>query len=120
MEERADKLKEIFRNARQVDQSRQSDFDFLEAAFTVLIEEVRTVAKPEAFRQSRGPAALIDRKKLSVLLGISERSISDLQNDGMPCLRFGRCVKFDYEKVLEWAAKRPERRRGTSKLRVVG
>ncbi len=119
MEDRSDKLKEIFRNARQVDQSRQSGFfDSLEAAFSALIEEVRTAARGSD-KSSQGHTALIDRKELSHRLGISERSISDLQNDGMPCLRFGRCVKFDYEKVLEWATKRPDRRRGKSKLRMV-
>ncbi len=119
MADRTDKLKEIFRNARQADRlGRSGLYDFLEAALTALIEEVRAVVR-ETGCSSRGPAALLDRKQLAALLGISERSISDLQNDGMPCLRFGRCVKFDYEKILEWAAKRPDRRRGKSKLRMV-
>jgi len=63
---------------------------------------------------------IIDRKELAERLGVSVRTISNLQNEGLPTIqRFGRRILFDYEDVLTWAKDKEIKGRRKNKLRVV-
>lgn len=99
---------------------------FIEDVFSQLEVAIRTLeAGPTVAHESNRisklekPVGLIDRKQLAKLLGISERSICDLQNEGMPCHRFGRSVRFDHEEVLRWCQDRSKKQSRNRKLRVV-
>jgi hypothetical protein len=47
---------------------------------------------------------IIDKKELAARFGVSTRTISNLQNEGLPTInRFGSRVLFDFEDVLMWA-----------------
>ena len=46
---------------------------------------------------------LLNKKELAERLGVSVRTISNLQIEGLPTVNFGKKrVQFNYEKVLAW------------------
>jgi predicted DNA-binding transcriptional regulator AlpA len=90
----------------------------VEAALRTL-ESDPTVNRRNQIAASGKPVGLVDRKHLATLLGISERSICDLQNEGLPCHRFGRSVRFDHQEVLRWCQDRSKKHSRNRKLRVV-
>lgn len=63
---------------------------------------------------------LLNKKQIAERLGVSERTISNLQNEGLPVVPFGRKrVQFNYEKVLIWLEGREIKKRRKTNLRVV-
>lgn len=74
---------------------------------------------PNATIQPIIDRGLINKTQLSERLGISTRTISDLMTDGLPFVKFGKRVQFDYADVLTWAKQRNARVSGKSRLRVV-
>ena len=83
------------------------------------IEDVTDSPGLSQTRHADKPIGLVDRKRLAELLGISQRSISDLLNDGLPCIRLNRSVRFDYEEVLVWFHNSKKERDRKRRLRVV-
>jgi predicted DNA-binding transcriptional regulator AlpA len=98
---------------------------FIDDAFCQVSVAIRTLeagsssSQISETRNADKPIGLVDRKRLAELLGISQRSISDLLNEGLPCIRLNRSVRFDYERVLAWCEKRNEKVNRNRKLRVV-
>ena len=94
-------------------------FSQVEAAIKTLETGHTEAPQPNRMLGLDKPAGLVDRKRLAKLLGISERSICDLQNEGLPCHRFGRSVRFDHEEVLRWCQDRNKKQSRNRKLPVV-
>jgi excisionase family DNA binding protein len=62
---------------------------------------------------------LLNKKELAERLGVSVRTISSLQKEGLPTVQFGKKrVQFNYDKVLAWLEREVEISRKT-KLCVV-
>ena len=62
---------------------------------------------------------LLNKSELADRLGICARTIGELQTEGMPTVKFGKRVLFDYEDILEWAKNRHIKKRRKTNLRVV-
>jgi len=62
---------------------------------------------------------LLTKKELAECWKVSERTISNLQTEGLPTVPFGTSIRFDYEECLTWAKDRRIKGRGKTKLRVV-
>lgn len=114
-------------NAAQVKILKQFVHRFAELAGETLtaFAEVQTEEKQvsiatESRRAARPERNLINKKELAARLGISVRTVSELQTEGLPSVILGkRRIQFDYEAVLIWAKDRKIKGRGKSKLRAV-
>lgn len=94
-------------------------FSQVETAIKTLETETAPARHTEQISEFEKPIGLVGRKQLAKLLGISERSICDLQNEGLPCHRLGRSVRFDYEEVLRWCQAENKKKSRVRRLRVV-
>ncbi len=84
-----------------------------------LVECEKPIEKvlPQTAKQEK---RFLNIKELAERFGVSERTISNLQNEGLPTIRkFGDRVLFDFEDVLIWAKDKEIKGRRTTKLRVV-
>lgn len=120
----SEKARDLGELLRKVQEGQQALTDAYFARIEQLIRSfVSPSNEPPAVRAvgnvaGQANGGLVDRKQLAALLGISERTVSDLQNEGMPFHRFGRSVRFGFDEVIEWSKGRRIRRRN-SKARVV-
>lgn len=113
-------LTEIFNYVSEVERPRSECLlAGIEAVFRAFAQDNQTVVRVAIQNQPERQTGLVNRKGLAGLLGIAERTISDLQNEGMPCHRFGKSVRYEYQEVLAWSKNRKIRSRGKSKLRMV-
>ena len=62
---------------------------------------------------------LLNKEDIADRLGVSERMISELQTEGLPTVKIGRRVLFDFEDVLDWMKNRVVKKRRKNNLRVV-
>ena len=90
-------------------------FEVIETAVTAMVDD-EDCRRPTPAQSPEHQ--LLSRALLAKRLGISSRTISELLSEGLPCVRFGKRVQFDYEDVVAWAKARtvtcPKRR-----LRIV-
>lgn len=49
---------------------------------------------------------LITTKELSSLLKVTRQTIGNWRREGMPFMKFGTTVRFDYDEVIEWLKER--------------
>jgi hypothetical protein len=61
----------------------------------------------------------VSRKELASVVGLSVRTISELQAGGLPVIRTGRRVIFDLEEAVAWIKEGGTRGRKRPGLRVV-
>ena len=45
---------------------------------------------------------LMSKKRLAKVLSISERKIDEDKKKGMPHVKLGTAVRYDFEKVMKW------------------
>lgn len=115
--EKAQRLILIFRQIREVMKNTIDDIEAIaENALMIFVDgsEQKKVSASVAI-ESR----LFNQKELAAKLGISTRTVSNLQNEGMPKIKLGDRVVFDYEEVLNWAKGRKLKSRRNNNLRVV-
>lgn len=116
--EQAKKLGLIFRQVRDVVKNSIDDLaDIAENALSVFVESENTTRRelPPVINENR----LLDKTELAERLGISVRKVSDLQTEGLPTVKLGKSVRFDYDEVLIWAKDRKIKSRRKNNLRVV-
>ncbi len=91
------------------------------AAFVELGPEEKQVSiATERQRAARPERKLLNKKEIAERLGVSVRTVSELQTEGMPTVALGkRRIQFDFEDILIWAKGRKIKGRGKTKLRVV-
>ena len=90
-------------------------FDLSERLFSALV----STDSQETIGQNLIPTKrIMNKKELAEFLGISSRLLSDLQNEGLPIVQFGKRILFDVEDVLEWG-KGKKRKFQKSKSSVV-
>lgn len=116
--EKAEKLCMIF---RQVCEVLKDALDNLEAiaenALTIFVDDEsdrKTLPLSVAFENR-----LLNKKEIAERLGVSVRTISDLQNEGLPIVRLRKRILFDYKEVLIWAKEKDLKSHRKNKLRVV-
>lgn len=51
---------------------------------------------------------LLTTEKLSEILKVSRITIYNWRKKGLPCIKIGRTVRFDLEKVMEWIESKNE------------
>ena len=51
---------------------------------------------------------LLNKPQLAERTGYSVSFIDKQMRRGLPCIRIGRTVRFEYEKVLDWLHKRSQ------------
>lgn len=73
-----------------------------------LAELVRAEVAASLQGGHQAPPALIDKRALAFELGVSERSVDRLREQGLPTVRVLDAVRFDLENVLRWLADRDE------------
>lgn len=44
----------------------------------------------------------LTKSELATILNVTERSISNMLNDGMPAMRYKKILRFDLDKVKKW------------------
>ena len=69
--------------------------------------DLRTSASQSA--AGNVPRLLLDRPALAHAVGLSQRTIANLiklDDDPLPCVRFGRAVRFDPRDVQDWINRR--------------
>lgn len=120
--DQAKALRIVLRDFRACEKERVDRcFDLAEEALSILVnDELSARSGTAVFADAAGgEVRLLTKSKLAERLGISTRTISELMTEGLPCVRFGKRVQFDYDDVLSWAKGRkiPIARR--TKLRVV-
>lgn len=100
---------------------RQSLFKIAEVfseTLTVFVEKeekpIQTFSRP-AIHENR----LLNQKQLAERLNVSARTISNLQNEGLPTVKLGKRILFNYDDVLIWAKDKEIKGRRKTKLRVV-
>lgn len=114
-------------NAAQVKILKQFVHRFAELADETLTafvelepEEKQVSIATERQRAARPERKLLNKKEIAERLGVSVRTVSELQTEGMPTVALGtRRIQFDFEDVLIWAKGRKIKGRGKRKLRVV-
>ena len=45
---------------------------------------------------------VMTKKELATFLKVTERTVDRIRNDGLPCFKIGKCIRFEKEKVLKW------------------
>jgi excisionase family DNA binding protein len=75
---------------------------------------IQTFSRP-AIQENR----LLNQKQLAERLNVSARTISNLQNEGLPTVKLGKRILFDYDDVLIWAKDKEIKGRRKSNLSVV-
>ena len=89
-----------------------------ERALSVFVENEEMSSKnplPKVAIEKR----LLNKTELARRLGVSVRTVNNLQNDGLPSVKLRKRVLFDYEKVLTWTEEREIGESRKNKLRVV-
>lgn len=116
--EQVQKLSLIFRQVRDVVKHSVDDItELAENALTVFSENESTnTAKLLLSPQEN---ELLTKKELARRWKVSERTISNLQAEGLPPVPFGKSIRFDYEEVLTWAKEKGTKNYRKNKLRVV-
>lgn len=116
--EQAQKLRLIVRRMRDVVKHSIDELtELAEAALTVFVEDKVTSRKilPPVQNENR----LLNKKEIAQRLGVSVRTISHLQTEGLPTQKIGKRVLFNYEKVLLWLEGKKIKSRRKNNLRVV-
>ena len=49
---------------------------------------------------------LVTTKQLCDRLKVTRQAIQNWRNEGMPFIKYGKLVRFEYEKVIEWLENR--------------
>ena len=116
--EKAKKLILVFRQMRDVV---KDSIDNLEA----IAENALMILVDEQTKQKSLPSSvaiesrLLSKKEVAERLGVSVRMVSDLQTDGLPIVKLGKRVLFDYHEVLTWAKEKEIKNRRKNNFRVV-
>ena len=113
-------FQDAFRNVREAEMRRADDLIRLfEGMFTAIVEDVRTTIRAEFMEMPAASDRLLLKKEIAERLQVSVSTISKLQTQGLPCIPFGKSVRFDYSEVVAWAKENRNKLRADSKLRVV-
>lgn len=117
--EKAKKLILIFRQVRELMKHWIDELGEIgEAALMIFVENEETTRKA-----SNSSVAienrLLNKKQLAQQLGVSARTVSNLQTEGLPVVKLGKRILFDYEEVLTWAKDKEIKGHRKNKLRVV-
>ncbi len=116
--ERAKSLILIFRQMREVV---KDAIDNLEA----IAENALMIFVDDETKQRIVPSSvaienrLLNKTELAKRLGISTRTVSNLQDEGMPSVKLRARILFDYEKVSIWIEQREMGESRKNELRVV-
>ena len=89
-----------------------------EQALQVFVENEETGKKillPKVAIEKR----LLNKKELAGRLGVSVRTVNNLQNEGLPSVKLRKRILFDYEKVLNWTEEKEIEESRKNNLRVV-
>ncbi len=62
---------------------------------------------------------LLNKKEIAERLNVSVRTISELQNEGLPIVKLRKRILFDYNQVLLWAKEKDIKGYRKNNLRVV-
>ena len=65
------------------------------------------------------PTGLLNKKELAGRLNISVSTVSNLKNRGLPFVKLGKRILFNYDEVLIWAKDKEIKGRRKTNLRVV-
>jgi excisionase family DNA binding protein len=116
--EQVKKLSVVFRQVREVVKDAVDNLESIaENALMIFVEDgTDRKALPSSVAIEIG---LLNKKQLAERLGVSVRTISELQNEGLPIVPFGKSVRFEYQEVLIWAKQRKIPKGRKSNLRVV-
>lgn len=90
-----------------------------EHTLTAFVENEETTKQVLSLPQVHYENRLLNKKQLAERLGISVRTVSDLQTEGLPTVNLRKRVLFDYEEVLTWAKEKDVKNYRKNKLRVV-
>ncbi len=108
--EKVQKLNRIIRQFRDVAKDSIDSFASLaETALNVLAEN-EDVESTKLIQSVNQENHLLNKKQIAEFLNISERTVSDLQNEGMPTVKLGKRILFDRNDVLVWAKNRRQRK----------
>ncbi len=117
--EQVKKLSLVFRQVREVVKDAVDNLESIaENALIIFADDGtdRKVLPSSVAIENR----LLNQKELAERLGVSVRTVSNLQSEGMPVVHLGRKrVQFDYEEVLIWAKDKKIKSRRKNNLRVV-
>lgn len=58
------------------------------------------------YKEGKQLKELITTKELSSLLKVTRQTIGNWRREGMPFMKFGTTIRFDYEEVMEWLKRR--------------
>lgn len=84
----------------------------------VFVDKEETEKQHQIFTVNQ-ETRLLNKKEIAGRLGISERTVSELQTEGLPIVKIGKRVLFDYEDVLDWLKNRGIKKGRKNNLRVV-
>jgi excisionase family DNA binding protein len=116
--EKAKKLILIFRQIREVVKTAIDDLEAI-AENTLMIfvdDQSDRIAMPSSVAIEN---RLLNKKEIAERLGVSVRTVSDLQTEGLPTVKLGKRVLFDYQDVLVWAKGKEIKSRRKNNLHVV-
>ena len=115
--EQVRKLSLVFRQVRQVVKDTVDNLEAIaENALLIFVDdETDRKTLPLSVAIETG---LLNKKQLAERLGVSVRTISELQNEGLPVVKLGKRVLFDYHEVLTWAKEKKVKSRRKNTLRV--
>jgi excisionase family DNA binding protein len=117
--EQAKKLSFIVRQMRDVVKRSIDELtELAEAALFVSVNDETPSRKilPQSIQNEN---RLLNKKEIAQRLGVSVRTISNLQTEGLPTQKIGKRVLFNYEKVLLWLEGREIKSRRKNNLRMV-
>lgn len=49
---------------------------------------------------------LVTTKELSSLLKVTRQTVANWRKEGLPFMKLGRSIRFDYDEVIEWLKER--------------
>lgn len=117
--EQVKKLSLVVRQVRDVVKSSIDEIsDIAESALSIFIDSDQSNTNLTSISNSN-EKRLLNKKEIANKLGISVRTLCDLQNEGLPTVKLGKRVLFDYEEVLNWAKRKEIKSRRKNKFRVV-
>lgn len=70
-------------------------------------------------RAAQPERRLFNKKQIAELLNVCPRTVSTLQTEGLPVVKIGTRILFDYEKVLLWIERDETESGQKTNLRVV-
>jgi excisionase family DNA binding protein len=115
--DQANKIRQLIRQGRETLKTCIDDLSAIAEKGLEVFAEVESGAV-ESIAQT-GHDVLLTKRELAARLKVSLQTVNKWQTEGMPFIKRGKPIRFDYQDVREWLKASDKETSGKTQLRVV-